>query len=119
MYIILSNDWPNIEPRFSSTPTTVIGSPRTLTVLPMGSWPAKNFSRTSAPMTATIAAVSYSCWRKKRPSSIVLSSMSCMFGVQPCICTPNSSSPFCLISIWFMSCAPTSSQATQCSRTHS
>ena len=83
MYIILSNDWPNIEPRFSSTPTTVIGRPLTLKVFPIGSCPAKNFSFTSSPMTVTIAAVSYSCCRKKRPSPMVLSSIACMLGVHP------------------------------------
>jgi hypothetical protein len=35
-----------MDPRFSSTPTTVIGSPLMFSVLPIGSRPAKNFSLT-------------------------------------------------------------------------
>ena len=108
MYALLSSDWPNAEPRCSSTPTIVNGSSLILIVRPIGSSPAKNLSLRSVPITQTIAECSTSCGSRNRPSEMLLSSISAKLAVTPAICVPNNSWPSYFRSVRESASAPTS-----------
>ena len=115
----MSSDWPNIEPRAASTPTTRSSTLRMRIVRPTASPEGKKRSRRSMPITHTAAEPSTSKGSRKRPSWIVLSSMRAMFAVTPATCTASISSRPRFTSARLFSWAPTSSQEGQRRRTAS